>query len=362
MTEKISVLVTGVGGGGHGHEIVKALRLAERYHIVGVDMNKTSLGLFDVDEAYTVPSAAHTDYLPTIMDICQQKNVKVLFHGSEPELKVFSREREQIVAAGILLPINTADIIGIGMDKWRTMTYLREHGFDTPLTMLVASEQEIPSEFPLPAVIKPAVGGGGSNNVYLVQELEELRFACRLLVRQGLKVVLQEYVGTPDDEYTVGVLHTLDGELVGSIALRRHILSGLSNRIKAPNRTGREELSSVLAISSGVSQGEIGEFLEVRQQCEKIATMLGSRGPLNIQCRYVGNTLYPFEINPRFSGTTYIRALMGFNEPDLMVRHHLSGEAISRPVSYRFGHVVRGLREHRVDQTSELSVSYWHLG
>ncbi len=349
----------GVGGGGHGHEIVKALRLAGRYYIIGVDMNNTSLGLFDSDEAYTVPPASHADYLPTLLDICRKRNVKVLFHGSEPELKVFSKNCEKLTAAGLLLPINTSSVINIGMDKWQTMSFLHEHGFVTPLTFFVVSEQDIPTDFPLPAVIKPAVGGGGSNNTYLVQERTELEFACRYLIRQGLKVLLQQYVGTPEDEYTVGVLHTLDGELVGSIALHRYILSGLSNRIKVPNRTGREELSSVLAISSGVSQGEIREFPEVRAACEAIAGALNSKGPLNIQCRFVNGTLYPFEINPRFSGTTYIRALMGFNEPDLMIRHHLLGEAIPQPVTYQFGQVVRGLREHSIVESSDHLILRW---
>jgi carbamoyl-phosphate synthase large subunit len=211
--------------------------------------------------------------------------------------------------------------------------------------LLVHTEKEIPQEFPLPAVIKPAVGGGGSNNTFIVQDKDELEFACLYLVRQGKVVLLQEYVGTPDDEYTVGVLSTLEGEPIGSLALHRHILTGLSNRIKIPNRTGREELSPVLAISSGVSQGVIDDFPEVRQECEAIAKALNSKGPINIQCRFVRGKLYPFEINPRFSGTSYMRALVGFNEPDLLIRHHLLGEKISVPVNYKFGQVVRGLVE-----------------
>ena len=64
---------------------------------------------------------------------------------------------------------------------------------------------------------------------------------------------------------------------------------------------------------------------------------------------FVDGTLYPFEVNPRFSGSTYIRALMGFNEPDLLIRHHIHGEPFPDPVAYRFGHVVRALVERVVD-------------
>lgn len=346
MLEKIPVMVTGVGGGGHGHEIVKALRLAAHYHVIGVDMVKSSFGLFDVDEAYTVPPASDSRYLEILMDICRQRKVKVLIHGSEPELKVISSHREGIVKAGVLPLINTHEVIERCMDKWATVVFLKEQGFHVPKSLAVDTEKEITHDLALPAVVKPVLGGGGSNNIFLAQDVDELEFACRYLIRQGKRALVQEYVGTPDDEYTVGVLSTLDGKLVGSIALRRYILSGLSNRIQITNRTGRKELSSTLAISSGISQGVIDDFPEIRKVCEKIAKALCSKGPINIQCRFVDEKLYPFEINPRFSGTTYIRALMGFNEPDMLIRHHLFGEVLPRPVSYKFGRVVRGLVEH----------------
>jgi carbamoyl-phosphate synthase large subunit len=357
MPEKIRVMVTGVGGGGHGHEIVKALRLAGRYHLIGVDMVGSSFGLFDVDEAYTVPSASDSRYKDTLLAICQQRQVKVLIHGSEPELKVISKNRDALLKAGVWPLINSYEVIERCMDKWATMVFLREQGFHFPHSVLVCEEKEIPRDFSLPAVIKPAIGGGGSNNAFVVQDVDELEFGCRYLVRQNKIVLVQEYVGTPDDEYTVGVLNTLDGALVGSIALRRYILSGLSNRIQIANRTGRKDLSSTLVISSGISQGVIDDFPEIRQVCERIARALCSKGPLNIQCRFVNGKLYPFEINPRFSGTTYIRALMGFNEADMLIRYHLLGEAPPKPVRYKFGWVMRGLVERYVDDV--LFVREW---
>jgi carbamoyl-phosphate synthase large subunit len=206
-------------------------------------------------------------------------------------------------------------------------------------------------------VVKPSIGGGGSNNTFLVQEVDELKFASLYLIRQGKTALIQEYVGTPEDEYTVGVLSTLSGKLVGSIALHRYILSGLSNRIRLSNRTGRKELSPLLVISSGISQGVIADFPEVRNACEKIAEKLCSQGPINIQCRFVDGNLYPFEMNPRFSGTTHIRALMGFNEPDLLIRHHLLGEPLPDLVTYQFGPVLRGLSERWVKDFS--AVNTW---
>ena len=44
--QRITVMLTGIGGGGHGEQILKALKLAETdYEIIGCDMSPNSLGL-----------------------------------------------------------------------------------------------------------------------------------------------------------------------------------------------------------------------------------------------------------------------------------------------------------------------------
>jgi carbamoyl-phosphate synthase large subunit len=339
MTGKICVLVTGVGGGGHGHEIVKALRLSERYHLIGVDMVESSFGLFDVDEAYTVPPASDSRYIEILLDICQQRKAKVLIHGSEPELKVISRNRDGLLKAGVLPLINSYEVIERCIDKWATMVFLKEQGFDFPHSVLVHTEREIPRNFSLPAVIKPAIGGGGSNNTFIVQDVDELEFACRYLVRQDKVVLVQEYVGTPEDEYTVGVLSTLDGELVGSIALALYSKRTV-NRIQMPNRK-RSDLSSILAIV-WISQGSL------TFKCVKYAKgsqSAHSKGPLNIQCRFVDESCIPLKLTHDFL-YYFIRALMGFNEPDMLIRHHLLAEVPSPgDISLEGGAISRTLCE-----------------
>lgn len=344
-----TVMVTGVGGGSHGHEIVKSLRLPRRWRIVGVDMSAMSLGLCDVDVAAIVPPATSPQYVDALLNLCKAHGVQALFHGSEPELKVLSTERKRFSEAGVFLPLNSQEVVALGLDKAATFARLAELGIWTPRTQAVPIGSPVP-DIPLPVVVKPSVGGGGSAHTYLVQSRDELEFALGMVQRAGILPIVQEYVGTPDSEFTVGVLHDRDGRLVGSIAVHRHIMSGLSNRLKVANRTGRPELSQTLAISSGVSQGAIEPAFELREQAEALASAIGSRGPLNVQCRFVDGRLCLFEINPRFSGTTYLRALVGFNEPDLVLRAELLGEDYPRPPKYRFGTVVRGLREELVPE------------
>lgn len=351
MSRRVRAMVTGVGGGGHGEQILKALRLAPTpFHVLGSDMSPYSSGLAAVDEACLMPPASDPAYIDTLLDLCRAQEVEVLFHGSEPELKAISAARERFEAAGILLPINPAEVIDTCLDKVRTMERLAEAGFHVPAYRAVRRLEDAEGFDRLPAVLKPSVGGGGSANLYLVQDREELIASARQLLAIYDEFIVQEYVGTPEDEYTVGVLTDLDGELINSIAIRRSILSALSNRIKVANRTDRAGLGPVLAISSGVSQGRIGRFPEVTAQCEAIALAIGARGPVNIQCRLVDGIVHVFEINPRFSGTTSLRAMVGYNEPDVLVRRHLLGEAVEPHFRYREGVIMRSLAETLIDE------------
>jgi carbamoyl-phosphate synthase large subunit len=342
----LTVLVTGVGGGGHGEQILKALRLAATsLRIVGGDMSPFAAGLQKVDRAYVLPAASDPAYLDAVLAVCRAEGVRALFHGSEPELKVFSRERDRIRAAGLFLPINPADVIDRCLDKVKTSEFLAAHGFAVPPFRRVRTAADATSFPHLPAVLKPSVGGGGSAHVYLVQEAGELDVVARQLLNVYPEFIIQAYVGTPDDEYTVGVLSDMDGNLVHSIAVRRAILSALSNRVRVTNRTGDPKLGPVLAVSNGVSQGEIGRFPQVTGPCEEIARALGARGPLNIQCRFADGRVQVLEINPRFSGTTSLRAMVGFNEPDVLIRRHVLGEAVEPRFAYREGVIMRGLEE-----------------
>ncbi|CAB3898154.1 ATP-grasp domain-containing protein [Achromobacter sp. CF-sbj1-Ac2-l] len=343
---KVPVLVTGIGGGGHGEQILKALRMASTpYLLVGGDMNPFSKGLAEVDIPYILPPAKDPRYIDSLLRLCRKHSIKAMFHGSEPELKVMSANRDLIKEAGVFLPINPAHVIDLCMDKAKTSEWLAAHGFDVPRTVQINDLSDLDKVDFFPAVLKPSVGSGGSANIFLAQDRKELNFLGMSLLENIGPYIVQEYVGNTESEFTVGVLFDMNGRLLNSIAVRRMILSGLSNRVRVKNRTGDMSLGEILAISSGVSQGDVGAFPEVTGVCEKIATELGCQGAVNIQCRLAGGKVYVFEINPRFSGTTSLRAMVGYNEPDVLLRTHVLQDPVSPRFTYREGRVVRGLAE-----------------
>jgi carbamoyl-phosphate synthase large subunit len=343
--KRIKIMVTGLSGGTPGLQIVKALKKSTLdFYLVGANITDKSFGASLVDEHYTIPTASDPHYVDFLVDFIKEHNIDVFIPGSEPELKIVSSLREKVLATGVLLPINSETVIQTCMNKIKTMEFLKNNGFNVLEYFIISKVTDFDTITKFPVVIKPYKDSGGSSNVFVVQSKKELRLLGEYLLSQVSEFIAQQYIGTPESEYTVGVLSDMKGQLIDSIALKRDLSTALSARIRVKNSNPENGFGSHLIISSGVSQGHIGRYQEITSICEKISKSLHSQGPLNIQGRFHNGEFYVFEINPRYSGTSYMRALMGFNEPDIMIRKHVLQEDIGK-INYKEGLLLRGLHE-----------------
>ncbi len=340
MSSEIPVLVAGVGGGGHGLEVVKAFQNAKhKYKIIATDMWENSFGLFEVKNRYLIPPASSENYIESLLKICKKEEVKAVATGSEPELKKVAQNRKLFEEEDIAVLLNPWKTIELCTDKLNIIKFLESKGISCPKCFIFENEEDVKEIEQYPVIVKPRIGGG-SQYVFVAQDNEELLFFTSYLRKYGYEPLVQEYLKNYDEEYTIGVLYADNGKLISSIAMKRKLGSGLSTRqiINVPNS------SEKLVVSSGISQGIIDDFPEIRKQAENIASKIGADGPVNIQCRKKGDKIIPFEINPRFSGTSGPRSLVGHSEPDIFCRYKLFNE-IPEKIEYKFGHVVRGLVE-----------------
>lgn len=338
--KKIRVIVTAISGGSLGEQVFETLKVAKiPYYIITTNVEPCKNGLYEADKGYLVPLSSNKSYIPRLLAICRKEKVQVIIPGSEPELNVISQNREKFTKNNILVLINSQEVIETCQDKLRTMDFLKKEGLLYP-RFEILKNRALPKDFNFPVVIKPAKGGGGSRNVFLAQDQEDLNYYYNFFKKQKLIPLAQEYIGEATKEYTIGVLTDFEGELLGSIALKREVKGDLSVRTEIKNyKPGQKPL----VLSSGFSQGFVDDYPKIRKYCEKIARALGSKGPLNIQCRKTAKGIYIMEINPRFSGTSPMRALMGFNEPDILIRKYLLKQKISK-IKYKKGLVLRALR------------------
>lgn len=351
---KIPILVTAVGGGGFGEQILKALNIANnvhgQYYIVAGDMNPYCPQFQLADEVVCLPAANDKNYINILLSICKKMECQALFPGNERELIVIARNRVVFEDAGILVLMNSTDVIETCMDKNASAEILNQLGFEPPKFIEARKFEELVDVDWFPVVIKPSSGAGGSTHCYIAQSYEELKYLVLYLntALPGQPFIVQEYVGDEYSEYTVGVLHDLEGNYINSIALHRELKNTINVRAKYKNNTLRSDLGSSLVISSGISHGYMGKFPEITIKCREIAKAIGARGAINIQIRFVNGEIKVFEINPRFSGTTSLRAMMGYNEPDILLRKHILGEVIEPDFEFKEGMILRNLIETEI--------------
>jgi carbamoyl-phosphate synthase large subunit len=329
------VMVAGVGGASLGTEVMKALRLAGRYRVFGCDISSTAYGLYE--EGFERTFLVERDnYVASVLEACATVGAEFLVPGGEQPMVLLSADREQLSQAGVLLLGNGREVIDVFSDKAATFERLAALGVPVPATRVITSESDIEA-VGIPCIVKPATGSGGSNAVFFAPTPAEAMMYAAFIRRMGIEPVAQQYVGIDEGEFTIGVLSFPDKTTYGSIALRRALDAKLS--VSHRGRGG--------VISSGYSQGYIDIFSELCAQAEKISQAIGSRGPINVQGRVRDGVLLPFEINPRFSASSYLRAMAGFNEVDVLIQYHLTGE-IPRQRVIRPGWYLRSLAESYV--------------
>jgi carbamoyl-phosphate synthase large subunit len=335
MPDMPSVMVAGIGGASLGTEILKCLRGAGRYRVFGCDISPYAYGHYEqgVAETFVV---SRKRYVESVLELCVANRVRALIPGGEEPLVLLGPAAEVFLKAGVRLAANSAEVIATCSNKRRFFERMQVLGLPIPWTVAVQDREDLESlkDIPCPCVIKPCTGTGGSRFVFMAMNRSETELYVEHLLHNGHTPLVQEYVGLDEGEFTVGTLFLPDGRLVGSVAMQRLFNTKLSVLASTPAGL----------ISSGYSQGLINDFAEVRTQAEKVAKALGSVGPMNIQGRVRKGILIPFEVNPRFSASTYLRAMAGFNEVDMYLQNVLYGiDPVVAPI--RPGYYLRSFSE-----------------
>lgn len=303
---RIPVIVTSVGGN-VGQGVIKSLRAAPLdFRIIGVDMEPLSAGFSFADTSHVVPASGAMGFEAQMAAICQNEGVQAIFVCSDAEILYFAAQRDRLESQlGCRILVNPLDVVQTAKDKLRTAQFLADAGLPHARTTHaddVEGTTRLIEACGWPLIAKPRIGAT-SKNVFRVNSHEQLA-AVRTLVPD---LVIQEYLPDNDHEYTAGTVSDADRNVRATIVLRRDLVQGTTYRT------------------------ELVENADWTAQVARIVNTLGAIGPCNVQFRVVNNNVVPFEINPRFSGTSGIRFLYGFNDPELVFRALCRHEKVNPP-------------------------------
>lgn len=318
------ILVTGAGAL-LGQGILRCLHFSKNnYYIITADPDYRAQGHCLGHKAYLIPFASDAKYMARIEEIIEKEKVDVVLIGTDIELPIFAESKKELEKKfPVKIVVSDSKVIEIANNKWLTAEFLKQNGFPYPLSALTTNKEDIKfliQNCVYPLIAKP-VDGARSKGIKIINSKEELESLCSY----PNNLVVQELLSEEEGEFTTGCI-VMDQKCKAIVSLKRDLRDG--NTFRA-YRNGNN-IHDVL----------IG----------KIAETLGVEGPANFQYRIRNGEPVIFEINGRFSGTTPLRYMFGFNEVEALLNYLFNAEEINQPV-LKNGAVFRTLSDVFVENT-----------
>lgn len=298
--KKYTVLVSGASGI-VGYGILRSLKETDAF-LIGTTIYETSPADCFSDLVMHPPLTGDETYIPWLIDVIIKYNVDMIIPAIEADMSEWNKHRAELEATGAYVMLNNSGLIELCLDKWRFYQCLCEHDFeyriDTALDISGA-------DFGFPLILKPRCGFG-SRGLIKVNSLQELK-SCEDEI--GDNLIVQKYVGSEQEEYTVSAFFDLNSEMKAIISMKRKL-----------SKLGYTENAETVVIP------DIVKIIEI------MTGFLKPIGPTNFQFRWDKDKWRLLEINPRISSSTSIRKGFGYNDAQMCIDYFLEHKSISQPV------------------------------
>lgn len=344
-TNKIHRIGIACIGSGVGQSVINSLRRSSLpLHTIGLGTNPLAFGLYECDEYAYTKSIFDEGYIDDLIRVCLEHRVELIIPGHDDEVLLYAQNVEKFRSAGIIAIHPDEAIVQLCRDKERMSRELNPiaevfvKSF-SPEGISAAIEK---GELSYPFIAKPR-GGYASRgieiilgpqdlpNIHIGHIIQELAIPASNDPNHGFYMSQLARNQNPQvSEISIQLVFDLDGKLMGRMCTYHKLSQGI------PIEIIPIEDKHVWDVTDRLTS----EFLR-----------LGLRGPINLQGRLTDRGLKIFEMNPRFTGITGLRSMMGFNEVEACVKEWLGIDRGFNRLEYssdRFG----------IRQTADKSISF----
>jgi len=330
-------------GSGVGQSVITSCRLSNLpIKTIGFGTNAFAFGAYECDAFDYTPTIYADNFIEELIKKCKEHKVDLLIPGRDDEALIYAKNKEKFDLAGIKTIVAGQEIIEICRDKERMSLDLNpivnvfvECYNREDLENIIKSGK---ADFPL--IAKPR-GGFASKGIEIILNESDFSRITDDHIIQELAIPLETDPNYPFymdqiaknnnpqvSEISIQVVLGVNGELLGKMASFNKLNNGVPIEI-VPYEDDR--------------------VWEIVDKLLPVFKEKGFVGPINIQGRLTKRGLKLFEMNPRFTGITGLRALMGFNEVEACIKSWLNIGSNSRLTinNNRFG----------IRQTTDKSIS-----
>jgi len=316
MKNNYNIGITCIGSG-IGQSIINSLRLSRLpIKTIGLGTNPYAYGSYDCDVSDYTLGIYDKGYIDNLITKCHEHKIDLIIPGHDDDAFICSQNSDRLMEEGIKAIFSNEKLISICRDKERMSNELNNISdvfvkcYDKNTIRTDIDNNKI--KFPF--IAKPR-SGFGSKGIEIIKSIDDLRKITQDHILQELAIPTEEdtnyifymsqiskNINPQVSEISIQLVYNQNGILMGRMLSYNKLNNGVPIEI-VPFES--EYIWHIIDLLTPT-------FIK-----------LGLKGPLNIQGRLTEQGLKLFEMNPRFTGITGLRALMGFNEVEACVKEWL---------------------------------------
>jgi carbamoyl-phosphate synthase large subunit len=305
----INVLLTSVGRRSYLVEYFKQAVRGEG-KVICANMYADSAGMFVADEAIVVPPSHDAAYIPTILELCREHQIKLITSFHDLDVYILSQHLDELRQVGTIPILPDAKWGRLTLDKYECSHYLQQRGFDIPWTGISLDDAIAAihaGELCFPVLIKARMGFG-SLGLHRCYSLDELRSAYENIQRQIDSSYVNQYAPLPPEqsvliqqlvdgkEYCVDIVNDLNGQYVSHFVCEIHSM-----------RAGESDRATT------VDPAVVGDLPN------RLSALTRHLGLWEVDCMDDGGVLRVIDVNPRFAGDYPFNHIAGANIPAALI-------------------------------------------
>lgn len=306
--KKIIIGICSIGSG-VGQSIVDSCQFfREKVNLIGLGNNPLAYGAFDCDDYKIIPSYYNNQYITEIKSAVKKYGIELLIPGHDDEALLLAKNHEILSNIGVKVLSSPYELVLMCRNK---ATYTES--FYEAANYFVKTYQaiDIKDEL-LPLIAKPEQGFASKGIAIITtrNELGKTRLEHGYIYQEI--AVPQEH----DPSYNAFIEQLKNGNNLQVSEISLQLIFDKNSDLVESCATYNTLKNGVPIEVKPYPIQELSEFIKTITLSLK---RLKAFGPINIQGRITDRGFKVFEINPRFTGITGLRAKLGFNEVEFCI-------------------------------------------
>lgn len=316
-----TILVSGASGI-VGYGILRSLK-GLNYRLIGTTIYETSPANCFSDIVLTPPLTMDKSYIPWLIKTIKEYKVDMIIPAIEADMSEWNKHRKELKQTGTCVMLNNSELIELCLDKWNFYKKLKENNFK--YTIESSLEPDF-NKFELPFLLKPRCGFGSKGIV----KVEDKETFDKYKDEIGKNLMMQEFVGNNDEEYTASGFFDKNSDLKAFMVMKRKL-----------SKQGFTEIAQT------TDEPELKEIIK------ELAKIFKPVGATNFQFRKHNGSWKLLEINPRISSSTSLKTAFGYNECQWTVEYFLENKEITQP-KIKHGKAIRYTEDYIIYDSNNI--------